>query len=50
VIKNAIIDTAGIVPEGTQIGINREEDARRFYVSEKGTALVTRDMLARLRP
>jgi glucose-1-phosphate adenylyltransferase len=50
VIKNAIIDTAGVVPEGTQIGINKEEDARRFYMSEKGTALVTRDMLARLRP
>ena len=28
----------------------REEDARRFYMSEKGVALVTRDMLARLRP
>jgi len=49
VIKNAIIDTAGVVPEGTQIGVNREEDARRFYMSEKGIALVTRDMLARLR-
>jgi glucose-1-phosphate adenylyltransferase len=50
VIKNAIIDTGGVVPEGTQIGINREEDARRFYMSEKGIALVTRDMLSRLRP
>jgi glucose-1-phosphate adenylyltransferase len=49
VIKNAIIDTGGIVPDGTRIGVNREEDARRFYISEKGIALVTRDMLAKLR-
>ena len=48
-IKRAIIDTGGVVPEGTQIGVNPEEDARRFYMSEKGVALVTRDMLSRLR-
>ena len=50
VIQNAIIDTAGEVPDGTQIGVNREDDARCFYMSEKGIALVTRDMLTRLRP
>jgi glucose-1-phosphate adenylyltransferase len=49
VIKRAIIDTGGVVPPGTHIGVNPEEDARRFYISEKGVALVTRDMLARLR-
>lgn len=49
VIKRAIIDTAGDVPPGTQIGVNREDDARRFHLSENGVALVTRDMLARLR-
>jgi glucose-1-phosphate adenylyltransferase len=48
VIKRAIIDTAGIVPSGMQIGVNREEDARRFYISEKGVVLVTRDMLSKL--
>ncbi len=48
VIKRAIIDTGGVVPPGTHIGVNPEEDARRFYMSEKGVALVTRDMLARL--
>jgi glucose-1-phosphate adenylyltransferase len=45
-----IVDTGAAVPPGTQIGVNREDDARRFYISEKGIALVTRDMLARLRP
>lgn len=49
VVKRAIIDSAGIVPPGLQIGINREEDARRFYISENGVVLVTRDMLAKLR-
>jgi glucose-1-phosphate adenylyltransferase len=49
VIKHAIVDTGGEVPAGTHIGVNREEDARRFYISEKGVALVTRDMLAKLR-
>ncbi|HEU4600893.1 MAG TPA: glucose-1-phosphate adenylyltransferase [Steroidobacteraceae bacterium] len=48
-IKRAIIDSAGVVPPGTQIGVNPEEDARRFYMSEKGVALVTRDMLAKLK-
>ena len=49
VIKRAIIDSAGIVPPGTQIGVNPEEDAQRFYISEKGVVLVTREMLAKLR-
>jgi len=48
-IKRAIIDTGGVVPEGTVIGVNPEDDARRFYMSEKGIALVTREMLAKLR-
>lgn len=47
-VKNAIVDTGGVVPPGTQIGVNREEDARRFYVTEKGVLLVTREMLAKL--
>jgi len=48
-VKRAIIDTAGVVPDGTQIGVDPAADARRFYLSEKGVVLVTRDMLARLR-
>jgi len=48
VIKRAIVDTGAAVPPGTHIGVNPEEDARRFYMSEGGVALVTRDMAARL--
>ncbi|HKQ80848.1 MAG TPA: glucose-1-phosphate adenylyltransferase [Steroidobacteraceae bacterium] len=44
-VRNAIIDTGCVIPDGTQIGCNREDDARRFYVTEKGIVLVTRDML-----
>ena len=44
-VRNAIIDTGCVIPDGMQIGCNREEDARRFYVTEKGIVLVTRDML-----
>jgi glucose-1-phosphate adenylyltransferase len=48
VVRNAIIDTAGTVPDGTQIGVNREDDARRFYITDKGVVLATREMLAKL--
>lgn len=48
VIKNAIIDTGGVVPAGTKIGVDPVEDARRFYVTEKGRLLITREMLDKL--
>src|SRR5215831_6547646 len=46
-VKNAIIDTAGEVPDGMSIGIDRESDARNFYITEKGVVLVTREMLGK---
>lgn len=48
VIKRAIIDTGGVVPPGTQIGVDPVLDAKRFYITEKGVLLVTRDMLDKL--
>lgn len=48
IIKKAIIDTGGVVPPGTRIGVDPAEDAKRFYITEKGVALVTREMLAKL--
>lgn len=45
VLKNVVIDRGCNIPEGMQIGVNRAEDAKRFYVSEKGITLVTPDML-----
>jgi glucose-1-phosphate adenylyltransferase len=49
IVKNAIIDTAAEVPDNTRIGVDREEDARHFYITEKGIVLATREMLAKLR-
>jgi len=44
-IKKAVIDKGTSIPPNTIIGENREEDAKRFYVSEGGVVLVTPDML-----
>jgi glucose-1-phosphate adenylyltransferase len=44
-MRKAIIDRGCVIPPGTVIGEDAEEDARRFYRTEKGVVLVTRDML-----
>ena len=44
-INRCVIDKGAIIPEGTVIGENRENDAERFYVSENGITLVTPEML-----
>jgi glucose-1-phosphate adenylyltransferase len=49
-IRNAIVDEGCEIPPGMVIGINRQADADRFHVSEKGIVLVTSDMLHRSRP
>ena len=45
-IKRAIIDRGCHLPNGTVIGEDPDEDARRFRVTAKGIVLVTREMLA----
>lgn len=47
-LRRCIIDRACVLPEGMVIGENVEEDSKRFYRSEGGIVLVTREMLARL--
>jgi glucose-1-phosphate adenylyltransferase len=44
-ISHAIIDKACIIPDGTIIGVDEEDDKKRFYVSPNGVVLVTPDML-----
>jgi glucose-1-phosphate adenylyltransferase len=44
-LKRVVIDKGCNVPEGTVIGENFEEDAKRFYVSSGGVVLVTPEML-----
>lgn len=40
-IKNAVIDQGVKIPESTIIGEDAEQDAERFFISEKGIVLVT---------
>jgi glucose-1-phosphate adenylyltransferase len=45
VIRRAVVDKECIIPAGTQIGVNPEEDNRRFHITAEGIVLVTPDML-----
>ena len=47
-LRRCVIDRACVIPEGMVIGENPDEDSRRFYRSEEGIVLVTREMLAKL--
>jgi glucose-1-phosphate adenylyltransferase len=44
-IRRAVIDKGCVIPPGTRIGFDPEEDAKRFHVSAGGIALVTPEML-----
>lgn len=44
-LKRVVIDKGCDIPEGTVIGENFQEDAKRFYVSPGGVVLVTPEML-----
>jgi glucose-1-phosphate adenylyltransferase len=44
-ITRAVIDKGCVIPDGTVIGEDLEEDAKRFHVSEKGVVLVCPEML-----
>ncbi len=49
-INAAIIDEGCDIPDGMRIGTDRDGDAQRFHVTDKGVVLVTQDMLRALRP
>ncbi|MDX8406725.1 MAG: glucose-1-phosphate adenylyltransferase [Mariprofundus sp.] len=44
-ISRCVIDKGTVIPEGTVIGEDPIEDARRFHVSENGIVLVTPEMV-----
>ena len=44
-VHRAIIDRGCRIPDGMHIGVDLEEDAKRFYVSPGGVVLVTPEML-----
>jgi glucose-1-phosphate adenylyltransferase len=47
-ITKAIIDRGCVIPEGTVIGENLEEDSKKFHVSPEGVVLVTPDDLGQM--
>jgi len=44
-LHRVVLDNKCEIPDGMQIGFNREEDAKSFHVSPSGITLVTPDML-----
>jgi glucose-1-phosphate adenylyltransferase len=47
-LRKVVIDNGCVIPDGMRIGFDAAEDARRFFRSDNGVVLVTRDMLERL--
>ena len=47
-LNRVVVDRGCVIPDGMVIGEDSVEDERRFYRSERGITLVTREMLARL--
>jgi glucose-1-phosphate adenylyltransferase len=48
-ISKAVIDRGCMIPEGSVIGEDLEQDAKRFHVTPGGVVLVTSDMLGQVR-
>ena len=45
VLKKCIVDKNCILPEGTVVGVDHEQDKKRFRVTGSGITLVTKEML-----
>ncbi len=45
ILKKCIVDKNCTIPDGTCVGLDPQEDARRFHVTPAGVTLVTRVML-----
>jgi glucose-1-phosphate adenylyltransferase len=43
-IRGAVIDEDCEIPDGTVIGYDAAEDAKRFHITRRGVVLVTPDM------
>jgi glucose-1-phosphate adenylyltransferase len=44
-LKRCVVDKRCRIPEGMVVGLDADEDRRRFYVSPKGVTLITPEML-----
>jgi len=47
-LNRVVVDRGCEIPDGMVIGENADDDARRFYRTEYGITLVTREMLEKL--
>jgi glucose-1-phosphate adenylyltransferase len=47
-LRRVVVDKGCKLPEGLVVGENASEDERRFYRSEQGIVLITKEMLAKL--
>jgi glucose-1-phosphate adenylyltransferase len=45
ILKKCIVDKNCSIPDGTCVGLDPQEDARRFHVTRSGVTLVTRVMM-----
>jgi glucose-1-phosphate adenylyltransferase len=45
VLKNCVIDRYCTLPRGLHVGVDLDEDRKRFFVTERGVTLVTPEML-----
>lgn len=43
--KNVVVDKNCVIPDGLSVGLDPEEDRKRFYVTNKGITLITPEML-----
>ncbi|AKS41125.1 glucose-1-phosphate adenylyltransferase [Wenzhouxiangella marina] len=48
-LNNVLLDNGCILPEGTVIGMDPDEDARRFHLTDGGVVVVNREMLGQER-
>jgi len=45
VLKRAVVDKYCRLPPGLSVGVDQEQDRRRFHVTERGITLITPEML-----
>ena len=45
ILQRCVVDKGTVIPDGMQIGVNLEEDRKRFVVTDEGIVLVTPGMM-----
>jgi len=45
VLKRAVVDRRCEIPDGMVVGVDPQEDRRRFHVTDRGITLISPEML-----